>query len=505
MTRFFDWTPNDNPGVIYYTNQEKGWEELRDRFTPKRHDPPFEQIISIAKKHGVQSVLEERRYIDPDFRDEHHRFYSTTYRRYPTVCHRLHFFVGDLRPDLTNLGALKDGYCGYSVMRPLDHSPVGRTMLRPPPELGPEPGKKATVCSVTDNAHVFGHTFTVEGMPFMSQDAQYLRCAHAVQWMVLYHAFLAERLPRRCFPGDIHNASLGGFIVGRQLPSEGLSLPQLLGGLHALGLSPTVRPLPKTRDDSRAESVMSLFDIICRYVNSQMPPIVAAPEHVWVIVGYKIKGPGRTHDNAILYRHDDARGPYIRVDDPWNEPEDMHSPWICVIPPLPPSVYMSAEDATLLGSDWLRRFPQIIELDRKNQLTYRTYGIRSYIYKKGIDGRVHDKVADLYRLAIWPRRLWIVEAVDRSRRDRGQACVHGEAVIDPTGHYLAAPDRTIPDLTAPDLAASHESALLALHIPEFAWAKGPDYGKLRRVHYDGFSPYDSGCRQAPWSAEQSCG
>jgi hypothetical protein len=37
-----------------------------------------------------------------------------------------------------------------------------------------------------------------------------------------------------------------------------------------------------------------------------------------------------------------------------------------------------------------------------------------------------------YRLARLPRLVWVVEAVDRRRRQRGEPCVLGEAVFDST-------------------------------------------------------------------------
>src|SRR5918995_1210962 len=70
-------------------------------------------------------------------------------------------------------------------------------------------------------------------MPFLSQDAEYLRCAHAVLWMVLRHTHLAHGLPRH-LTAEVHDAALGGVIVGRQVPSEGLSVQQMLAGATPL-------------------------------------------------------------------------------------------------------------------------------------------------------------------------------------------------------------------------------------------------------------------------------
>lgn len=236
---FFDWTPNDDPAEPVDVTLPGAWQGLVDRYTAGRGSLPLSRLVEIAKSLGVQSVLVERRYIDLDWRSEHSRFYSTTFVRYPSVSHRLHFFKSPLPTDLGDLSSVQQSYCGYSVMRPLPSSPVGRTMIAPPPELA-----GAVRCEATEVVDLFGWPMTVTAMPFVSQDAQYLRCAHADLWMTFYLAHLSQGLARR-LPHEIHDATMGGVIAARQVPSEGLSLEQMLGGMTKLGLSPALLPLPR--------------------------------------------------------------------------------------------------------------------------------------------------------------------------------------------------------------------------------------------------------------------
>src|SRR4051812_40939163 len=92
-SRFFEWTPDDEPAVIHDVTDEKSWDVVRKQYAPDHRSEQLERVITIAQSLGVSSVLCERRYIDADYRSEHSRFYSTTFRRYPSVCHRLHFFT----------------------------------------------------------------------------------------------------------------------------------------------------------------------------------------------------------------------------------------------------------------------------------------------------------------------------------------------------------------------------------------------------------------------------
>ena len=326
-------------------------------------------------------------------------------------------------------------------------------------------------------------------MPFLSQDAEYLRCAHATLWMVLRHAHLAHGLPRH-LTAEVHDATLGGVIVGRQVPSEGLSVQQMLSGATRLGLSPGLLQLPATREEDDEAGSLSLLGVLCRYVNSQLPPIVISLVHAWVVVAYR-RDPG---GGVTLWRHDDARGPYLEVADPWDEPEEVHAPWRTAITPLLPAVYVTAERAEAAGRLWFTGYLGHAEPDEPlaraaaaDELTYRTYVIRSDDYVEGLAGRgVDPGLADLYRLGSMPEYVWVVEAVDRAARREGRPDVMGEALVDST-------------------ASTHheplQAGLLALHGGRVAHRVGPDHGTRREIPLAAPGHYPSG--RVPRQATQS--
>lgn len=458
---FHDWSENSPEFLVRYDVASGNWNPFYNRYTAGTPNAPLTRIIQIAAAHRVQSVLVETRYIDADWRSEHAQFYSTTYKRYPSIAHRAHFFTKPLPTDLSDLSGLVDHYKGYTVFRPLPTQPVGRTMIEPPPEL-----KDAMRCEAVESVDVLGWRMSVRGMPFISQDAQYLRCAHADMWMVLRHAFLRHQLGRR-LPAQIHDATTGGVIVGREVPSEGLSVYQMLAGMSTLGLSPAVLTLPQSKQASDAAGVLGLFDIVCRYVNSNISPIVVSDNHVWLIVAYE-RAASTAHPNLTLYRHDDAAGPYIRIDDPWHEPAPAHRPWRQVMLPLPPKIYMTAERAEEVGRWWFQKWvaaaapgnPAVAAYNSRN-LTFRTYGINSSDYKFALAGRsgFDPGVAAKYRLTPLPRNLWVIEAVDRRLRGTQAEHVLGEVLVDPTAsHYTMA----------------YDPGIVAAHAPGFWWITTPD-------------------------------
>jgi hypothetical protein len=471
---FEQWSPDDDPGKVVDVASPGGWDLLRADYSAQPSNPPLERVVEIAEAHGVRSVVVEKRYIDADWRSEHAHFYGSTFRRYPSVCHRLHFFAADIAPDFSNVEAQADAYRGYSIMRPLPGSPVGRTMIQPPPEL-----HGAVVAVAPEKVNLFGFELSITSMPFISQDAQYLRCAHASIWMVLRHANLKHGLPRQ-LPSDVRDAATGGLVVGRQLPSDGLSPSQMLTALDTLGLptglleavpdsGPAVRPDPGTP---------TLYGVACRYINSDLPPIVVSDSHAWVVVAWA-RMPSAGHGALTLWRHDDARGPFMRVEDPWNEPEPQHQPWRFILTPLMSRMNLDAERAEATGAAWLKLAARVWSVSpdgspgrtaaalAADELAFSTYAVSSSAYKVRLSRRGLDPaLVQLYRTTQMPRYVWVVEAVDRKARRASQPNVLGEVILDATH---ATPDR---------LALT---GVLCAHVEGTAISQGFDHGTVRQA------------------------
>jgi hypothetical protein len=98
---------------------------------------------------------------------------------------------------------------------------------------------------------------------------------------------------------------------------------------------------------------------------------------------------------------------------------------------------------------------------QQGAFTVRTFGIDSSEYKFNLRSRAgfDPDVARQYRLASWPRNLWVVEAEDRRFRGTPGGSVLGEVIIDPTANHH--PSET-------------EPGILAAHVPGFWMCKTPD-------------------------------
>jgi hypothetical protein len=440
-------------------------------------DRPFDRCLEVARLAGARWVVIEHEYIDRDYLSEYSAFYAWAFDDYPSLCDRLHFFGGDLDP--ARLWQLPDDvdYLGYVVVRPMMLGVVGRTVLRPPPEL-----EDSVRTAIDDPVTFCGQPLVAHGVPFMQQDARLGVCAHAAAWMCHYIAFRQGRDVARRSVAEFRAAVDTGQSPGRTLPSGGLGLEQIAGLLERFGLPPVHYEIDKLSDRDRPKDWLSaepgvaerVRRVCCRYLNSELPVLVvahvtigAAPsaDHALVVCGYRRARPG-SHD-VDLIAHDDIRGPYLVVRDPTADtdtglrvpvplreggvelvPVSFH--WIRLLAPLPQKVWLSAEVAERTGWTMLQGTSRQAGLDgdraagrvarmfasraRRRPLTVRTYAIEASRFKRELVDRFDDpRVIEHYRTLRMPRYIWVVEAIDRAARRRpDRRCVLGEIVIDST-------------------------------------------------------------------------
>jgi hypothetical protein len=278
---------------------------------------------------------------------------------------------------------------------------------------------------------------------------------------------------------------------GRPIPSAGLTIQQLLELLRVFQLPAnlySVRQLPPTpkvpwappdptppANDPNAHPGLwdtRIIAICCRYLNSGYPVLVATKDHAFMLCGYQ-RVPRTGQDDWIrLVRHDDQRGPYLTVDDVLHDVAAdgyQYSPWEALIVPLPEKLWLSPEPAERTGGVTMQkmaaafsiRFPDskaLVDLITARQLALRTYATTANRFKAELGRRQVDaNLIREYRLARLPRLIWVVEAVDRRLRARGDPSVVGEAILDAT-------------------SSDHDPQFLAIHVPGVAWVyrtKGP--------------------------------
>lgn len=499
-----------DPGAVRVLSSQADWDALIDDYGrlladggPEPYLDPFRRCLEVARAGGALSVVTETRYLDADYRSEYSAFYSRGFQSRPDSAHRLHFFKAPLRPE--QLWRLPEdrGYLGYVIVRPAPLGPVGRTMLAPPPGL-----EYAVRTAVPETVTLFGQALDITAVPFIQQDAQLGRCAHAAAWVCHYSAYRRSAVSRRPTASFslMSDPSLGW---GRPVPSEGLTVLQLLELMRVFDLpcqfydterlpsvpaGPGTPPDPVPVDDSITGLRLpgGLWDtrivsICCRYLNSGFPVIVGTTDHAFVLCGYERQARPGDADWIRFVRHDDQRGPYLSVDDVFADvaPDGYsYSPWRYLIVPLPEKLWLPPEPAEGTGGLLLHSLAgyvassvpaaqQVVDLVGANDLRLRTYSLPANEYKRRLEGRVDESLLREYRLARFPRYIWVVELIDRVRRRAGDPkCVLGEAIFDAT-------------------SSGRRPEPLALHVPGAAYIVSSDR-QVRGPIMCAPDPYETG-------------
>ncbi len=426
---YFSWSADESPAGVL--NIAPGIGALELKYGPNK---ALSAVLGYAQTRlEAKTAIVEYRYLDADYRSEHRQFYTTTFRRYPGVAERIHFFREPLSFDDVAHPASVSGltYLGYSVMRPVPGAPVGRTVLATSSDL-----TDYVSCVANDSTHLFGSEFTVRGAPFMAQDARLGVCAHATIWVTAYYHHLAFRTPRFVV-GSIADVVPPETGLGRPLPATGLTRDQLTEAFRRIGLPPLLYPL-----DNRLPAGESLFRIACRYLNSGLPVTVLGGGHAFVLIGYRRIRCNGPDERIVFVRQDDEVGPYDRVLDPFNDAGSNYRPWQYLVVPLPAQIYVTGEEAEALGAAVLTRLLDASSLGSARTLPgsqrephLRTILVRADRYKSSLSERgAPDDLARIYALMQLPEWVWVVELVDRGARDAGEPCVAAEILIDPTNH-----------------------------------------------------------------------
>src|ERR1044072_1069319 len=143
-----------------------------------------------------QAVAIEHHYIDRDYMEDHSVFYSRNLFQYANSCKRVHFFSikpQTLHPKIKNIieigysegideykKACKDFsdqyYLGFSVIKPLNGCPVGRTVLKQYESDAGDGHTRHFNCTRIYNLHFAGIELTIRGLAFQQQDVGVSAC-----------------------------------------------------------------------------------------------------------------------------------------------------------------------------------------------------------------------------------------------------------------------------------------------------------------------------------------
>jgi len=278
----------------------------------------------------AKTVLLEKDYIDKDYIIDYSYFYSRSFQDIDRKTERIHFFSEDFsqkefiklleNTDETLSESSKricSSYLGFTVIKPIHdkkkNSLIGRTLLKTYPSLDGEDERHFV--NDTHKLSIYGIPFSIESLPFQTQDPAVGACASTACWICqhpLSQMFGIEK--NSLYEVTSKSVTFPNAQSDRNFPSEGLSLIQIKNYFNTIGLeSESIKfdPNPDLTSDMVSVAVRA-------YLNMNLP-IIAALElqknsdkkdyHAVVISGYRYSQGKITE----LYIHDDQIGPYSKV------------------------------------------------------------------------------------------------------------------------------------------------------------------------------------------------
>jgi hypothetical protein len=351
------------------------------------------------------------------------------------------------------------------VIRPTRVTSIGRTLLSPAcfPDL-----LQAQMCRASYGASLMGYPLRVEGFPFISQDTDVTRCAHAACWMCFRYYSEQDPTHNEIYPYQIAE-STQYLYDGRLRPSSGLYMGQVAELFARNGFS----PLLYARSALDAVQKGKFERVLYSYIESGIPVVLClentesqAPEghavvgfgHLSDLTRVPTANPASSSDYMIgIVINDDNGLPYEVLCEAPNSTARRQSRFLVknidsFVVPLPEKVCLSAHDAermvlallgdTALGtktrSPFLANSQLVIRLHLRTSQAYKTHCRRQ--------GLPHQ-LELLYTQLPMPRHVWIAEISTTALYPEGN--VLGEIVL---------------DATASD---QDQLAWLLIHYPEF--------------------------------------
>jgi len=331
------------------------------------------QYLSAAEVLG-KSIVVEPTYFDRDYLSEFSAFYSLSATGYPNCCRRAHFFnenidravlVDAASGSIAAIKKMQESYRGFSVIRPIESAPLGRTVLAWYKDRFKKSNPRIVNPSRKYTCNLCGIKLKVYGLAWQQQDQGVSACATIGLWTLLHSSAFNERyaIPTTV---DITQAANKNSFGLRTFPSRYLYPQQVCEAIKEMALSPYLvegdgmpvkesmfaKPFSKHKFcNTLASLVRSGFPCVIigevvRRPDPQKPPERGG--HMNVCVGYRAKStidPSQMYadgDLEALYVHDDNIGPAVRFtighyDAKLMEPSTDPNHPICMIPDNPAS------------------------------------------------------------------------------------------------------------------------------------------------------------------------
>lgn len=300
------------------------------------HKDHVEYLDEYLRQIGAETIVLEERYIDRDFLEDTAAYYVRCFTSYERVCARIHFFsykftgrhFRSILSGRTRPAKLQEKYLGFSVIKPLPYTIIGRTCLV---TYSDTPVRKRFFPTVQKECvNLFGIDLKVDALPFQEQDQDVAACASSALWSAFHGT---GRRFQHAIPSPVEitkAATAHSRIDDRALPAgNGLTTLQMADAIRSVGLEPYAIASKKSDNLCIAAAAYLRAGIPCILLTAlehelpgKSPKLLG--HHAVTITGFSFGSgsPIPTGKSGCLikattvdrlYCHDDQVGPYAKL------------------------------------------------------------------------------------------------------------------------------------------------------------------------------------------------
>ena len=305
---------------------------IRESFGAKFPDitqkKQIQYLFNYLQNLKAETVVCETSYTDKDYLADYQEYYVRCFHNYSNKCARLHFFskpfnYSELISDVEKgeVDNYKESYLGFSVIKPLPVTFLGRTCLKHYDETDDATDDaKRKYISRPYKAHLLGIDLTVNSIAYQEQDKVVSACATTALWSLM-HATIHLPISDIPSPSEITLNAISNYTSNiNGFPNKGLSDSEVIKTLEFSKLK-----MHEFKVDSKdGITIPDLNTHIKNHVDSNIPIFAGVSvyrrctkdkiykfqgDHAISVLGYK-ESDGKL---CTLYVHDDRVGPYARA------------------------------------------------------------------------------------------------------------------------------------------------------------------------------------------------
>jgi hypothetical protein len=202
-------------------------------------------LFKYLSELGAASIVVEDYYVDRHYIQEFQKYYALSLNAPKNFCKRLLFFSCNidqktldkfLLGEENTIKLFRESFLGFSVIRPVEDVPIGRTVLRTFYEKNEVPIHNYIIRTYT--IHLSGIKLFINSLAFQQQDMSVGACATTAVWTALQKVCNANGM-RTPTPMEITTLATKYFVRGKSFPAnEGLTIEQISEAIRGTGFIP---------------------------------------------------------------------------------------------------------------------------------------------------------------------------------------------------------------------------------------------------------------------------